>query len=187
MTDTKYNQAIEESSEAFVAKINIDNLKSLTDDVIEKSILNTIDQVNGHAVAIWLPDEKDGQDVLTIAYNVGDKGPEVEGVISQKLDEGLVSKSFKNNETVCHQGFFKHREQSSSVDKKLGQITAHQIASPFRLFGKTIGAITVIQTLAAGVEQHSDWGFNNTDIQHFESSVQITQRLFELNVIRKMD
>lgn len=180
------NSAIHEASEKFLADVNIENFKSLTDQVLENCIMNLIAMVNGHAVAVWLPEQKDGEEVLTIAYNVGEKGPEVEGVISQSLDKGLVSKSFKEKETVCHQGFFKHRDQSSSVDKELGQITAHQIASPFDLFGKTIGAITVIQTLGAGVEQHEDWGFNDHDVRNFDKTVQIIQRLFELNVIRQL-
>ena len=69
---------------------------------------------------------------------------------------------------------------------ELGQVTAHQIASPFQLFGKTIGAITVIQTLATGIEQHSDWGFDNDDILHFETGVAIIQRLFEWNIVRRI-
>lgn len=182
----KLNTTIATESEKFLGNVDLENFKSLTDQVIENCITNLIALVNGHAVAVWLPEQKDGEEVLTIAYNVGEKGPEVEGVISQSLDKGLVSKSFKQKETVCHQGFFKHRDQSSSVDKELGQITAHQIAAPFELFGKTIGAITVIQTLGAGVEQHDDWGFNDEDVRHFDGTIQIIQRLFELNVIREL-
>ena len=184
MSNIELKTAIANVSKKFIDNVNIEGFRSLADRVIENAISNLIDLVNGHAVAVWLPEIKDDEEVLTIAYNVGEKGPEVEGVISQSLDKGLVSKSFKEKETVCHQGFFKHRDQSSSVDKELGQITAHQIASPFQLFGETIGAITVIQTLGAGVEQHDDWGFNDEDVRHFDKSVQIVQRLFELNLIR---
>ena len=149
MEPTKAN-AISAAATRFVVTLTVANFKTLSDQVVENCIGHLIDGVNGHAVAIWLPEEKDGDEVLTIAYNVGEKGPEVEGVISQPLEKGLVSKSFKEKQTVCHQGFFKHKEQSNTVDKELGQITAHQIAAPFQLFRKTVGAITVIQTLGAG-------------------------------------
>ena len=186
MANTELQDKISEASNQFVKAITVDNFKELSDKVIENCVDNLIVGVNGHAVAFWLPEQKAGEDVLTIAYNVGDKGPDVEGVISQPLDKGLVSKSFTEKTTVCHQGFFKHRDQSSSVDKELGQITAHQIASPFQLFGETVGAITVIQTIRAGLEQNSEWGFDDNDVQHFEEDVQVVQRLFELNVIRQL-
>ena len=186
MPDSDINTTIETAASAFLANLDTGSLKLYSDDVIDNCIKNLIDHVNGHAVAVWLEEQKEGSDVLTIAYNVGEKGDEVEGVISQSLEDGLVSKAYKEKETICHQGFFKHKEQSMKVDQKLGQITAHQIAAPFQLFGKTIGAITVIQTLAAGFEQHSDWGFDRTDIEHFESTVEVIQRLFELNIIRKL-
>jgi hypothetical protein len=186
MPDSDLNTSIETAANSFLSDLQTSSLKSYSDDVIDNCIRNLIDQVNGHAVAIWLEEQKEEGDVLTIAYNVGDKGHEVEGVISQSLESGLVSKAYKQNETICHQGFFKHKEQSTKVDQKLGQITAHQIAAPFQLFGKTIGAITVIQTLAAGFEQHSNWGFDQADINHFEASVEVIQRLFELNIIRQL-
>ncbi|MEM9410515.1 MAG: hypothetical protein AAGA30_05345 [Planctomycetota bacterium] len=179
--------AIADAVKNATEEINVSNLKSLADDVIEKCMEQLISHVNGHAVAVWMPESKDGQEVLTIAYNVGGKGSDVEGIISQSLDDGLVSKSFKEAQVVCHKGFFKHKEQSSDVDKQLGQMTAHQMASPFNLFGLTVGAITVIQTLGAGVENHADWGFDDQDVRHFTVVVAIIQRLFELNLIRRLE
>jgi hypothetical protein len=117
---------------------------------------------------------------------VGERGHEVEGLVSTPTDKGLVSKAFKELKTICHQGIFKHKEQSTEIDMELGQVTAHQIAAPFHLFNRPIGAITVIQTLATGIEQHSEWGFDNGDIQHFETGVAIIERLFELNIIRRI-
>ena len=186
MTKTELNTTINEAAVAAEANLDLDALKSLSDDVIEGSIENLNELVSGHATAIWMREEKDGEEVLTIAYNVGGKGEEVEGVVSQSLDSGLVSKAFNDDETICHQGFFKHKEQSSSVDKELGQITAHQIATPFKLFGQGVGAVTVIQTLAAGIEANSEWGFENSDIENFEAHVRVLERLFELNVIKQL-
>lgn len=178
--------ALNQASEEFTQGMGIVVFQSLADDVIKNSILNLSQLINGHAIAIWLPEKKDSEEVLTIAYNVGARGHEIEGVVSQPLDEGLVSKAFKDNDFVCHQGFFKHREQSADVDKELGQVTAHQIAAPFQLFGKTVGAITIIQTLASGIEQQSEWGFDENDVEMFKSGVQNIERLFELNIIRKI-
>ena len=186
MSTNQLPQVIATAASDAVEQVDVSNLKSYTDDVIEQSLLHLIDKVNGHAVAIWLPENKEGEEVLTIAYNVGDNGPEVEGVISQSLDDGLVSKAFKESQVVCHQGFFKHKDQSSEVDKELGQMTAHQIAAPLAILGQTIGAITVIQTLGAGVENHEDWGFDDDDVEHFRVVVSVIQRLFELNLIRSL-
>lgn len=185
MPEKTLNPAIESAVGVFFANLNLDSFQSLTDDVIDRSIANLIDLVNGHAIAIWLYEQKQGTDVLTIAYNVGERGHDVEGFVSTPTDTGLVSKAFKELKTICHQGIFKHKEQSTEIDMELGQVTAHQIASPFRLFDKTIGAITVIQTLATGIEQHSEWGFDKDDILHFETGVAIIQRLFEWNVVRR--
>ena len=186
MSPSELRIAIDEATKSFVGSLEIDVFQALTDNVIEGSIVNLNQLVNGHAIAIWLPEQRDGEDVLTIAYNVGERGHEVEGVISQSLDKGLVSKAFRDGETICHQGFFKHREQSVAVDQELGQVTAHQIAAPFKLFEKSVGAITVIQTLASGIEQQSEWGFDENDVSVFESGVETVQRLFELNIIRKL-
>lgn len=186
MSDVNLKSVIEEATKSFLEGIEIESVKSLVDKVVHGSLNNLITQINGHAAAIWLHEQKSAGEALTIAYNVGEKGHDVEGVVSQPLDEGLVSKAFKEDKTICHQGVFKHKEQSTDVDKELGQMTAHQIAAPFKLFDKTIGAITVIQTLAKGYEQQSEWGFDKSDIAYFETSVDIVQRLLELNVIRKL-
>ena len=186
MPNVDLKSAIEEATRSFLSDIEIKSVKSLVDKVVHGSLNNLVTQVNGHAVAIWLHEQKPEGEALTIAYNVGEKGHDVEGVVSQPLDDGLVSKAFKEEKTICHQGVFKHKEQSTDVDKELGQMTAHQIAAPFSLFGKTIGAITVIQTLAKGYEQQSEWGFDKSDIEYFETSVDTIQRLLELNVIRKL-
>lgn len=186
MTDTNLKSAIEAATKSFLAEVNIASIKSLVDNVVEGSLNNLTAQVNGHAAAIWLHEQKPDEDVLTIAFNAGGKGHEVEGVVSQSLDDGLVSKAYKEQKTICHQGIFKHKEQSTDVDRELGQMTAHQIAAPLALFGQTVGAITVIQTLAKGYEQQSEWGFDEADISYFETSVDTVQRLLELNVIRKL-
>ena len=186
MTPSELRIAIDEATNSFLASLQRASLPSLADQVIESSILNLQKLINGHAIAIWLPETRDGEEVLTIALNVGERGHEIEGEISQTLEHGLVSKSFLEKETICHQGFFKHREQSVRVDQELGQVTAHQIATPFSLFGQTVGACTVIQTLASGLEQQSDWGFDENDVTLFRNGMESIERLFELNIIRKI-
>lgn len=183
MPGTELNAEIVSACLTKTAELNLTNFKLLVDDVVAKTMSNILDHVNGHAIAIWLK-ENGAEEKLTIACNVGDKGASVEGLVSQPLSAGLVSKAYRDGQVVCHQGLFKHREQSLSVDKALNQITAHQIASPFRLFGNRVGAVTVVQTLAKGIEQHSEWGFTKEDISHFETGVEILQRLIELNLIR---
>ena len=186
MTKTEMKSAVNEAAAEAVSKLTLENLNSLTDSVVEGCLESLNELVNGHAAAIWIREDKGGEQVLTIACNVGGKGDEVEGVVSQSLDSGLVSKAFNDGETICHQGFFKHKEQSTEVDKELGQMTAHQIAAPFELFGKAIGAVTVIQTLAAGVEKQSEWGFDKSDVESFNVQLRIIERLLELNVIKQL-
>lgn len=186
MSPSELRTAIDQATDSYLGGLELSVLPSLADDVIKGSILNLIQLVNGHAIAIWLPERQGDADVLTIAYNVGGRGHDIEGEISQSLDKGLVSKAYLENETICHQGFFKHREQSSAVDKELGQVTAHQIATPFKLFGKTVGAATVVQTLASGIEQQSEWGFDENDVTLYRNGIETIERLFELNVIRNI-
>lgn len=186
MSPSELRMAIDEATESYLDQLEVKTLQALSDNVIEGSVSNLKQLINGHAVAIWLPENRNGEDVLTIAYNVGERGHMIEGTISQPLGSGLVCKAFRENQTICHQGFFKHREQSLGVDQELGQVTAHQIATPFELFGKTVGAATIIQTLASGIVQHSEWGFDESDVELFESGVETIQRLFELNIIRKL-
>ncbi len=186
MTESTLSSAIEAAAQSFLSGLSVDSFQTLSDKVIDGCMKNLMNQVNGHAAAVWVHQSSDEGEVLTIAYNIGEKGRDVEGVVSQSLDSGLVSKAYKDLETICHQGFFKHKEQSAEVDKELGQITAHQIAAPFQLFGQTVGAITVIQTLATGVAQQSEWGFDESDVSVFKDSAEAIQRLFELNAIRSL-
>lgn len=186
MSPSELRTAIDQATDSYLGGLELSVLPELADQVIKGSILNLIQLINGHAIAIWLPENRDGEDVLTIALNVGERGHEIEGEISQSMDKGLVSKAYRENETICHQGFFKHREQSSAVDQELGQVTAHQIATPFKLFDKIVGAVTVVQTLASGIEQQSEWGFDENDVALFRTGIETIERLFELNVIRKI-
>jgi len=186
MSSSELRTAIDEAAESFVGRLEIVTLQSLADPVIEAAISNLNQLIDGHAIAIWLPENRAGEAVLTIAYNVGERGHEIEGVVSQSLGKGLVSKAYRDHETICHQGFFKHRDQSIDVDQKLGQVTAHQIATPFQLFDRTVGAATIIQTLASGIEKHSEWGFDERDVDRFQAGIETIQRLFELNIIRQL-
>ena len=179
-------QSIQSTIASFSTIVSDELIHELADPTIERCFLNLLDHIQAHAAAIWLKQPGDKGDVLSIAYNVGGRGSAVEGTVRQPLDRGLVSKAFRERKTICHQGIFKHKEQSIDVDLKLGQMTAHQIAAPFDLFGAPIGAFTAIQTLDAGIKPDSEWGFETTDIEHFETWVEMIQRLFELNYLRSV-
>jgi hypothetical protein len=183
-TTSQRKKLLDRALEKFLRKMQFDQFQSLTDAVIERHLTDMLKTLEAHAVAIWVKTVGPDGDQLTIAYNVGQRGSEIEGKISQPLDEGLVSKAYRENTTICHQGIFRHREQSLSVDLQLGQLTAHQIAAPFMFFDRAIGAITVIQTLDAGLAEHSHWGFDNDKIKLFEGEVAVVQRLFELNFLK---
>ena len=81
MPEKTLNSAIDSAVEIFLAGLKLDSIQSLTDDVIDRSLANLIDLVNGHAIAIWLHEKKLDSDVLTIAYNTGERGHEVEGLV----------------------------------------------------------------------------------------------------------
>jgi hypothetical protein len=179
-------QSIQSTIASFSTIATDELIHELADPTIERCFSNLLDHIHADAAAIWLKQSSDDGDVLTIAYNVGGRGSDIEGVVRQPLDRGLVSKAFRERKTICHQGIFKHKEQSAEVDLKLGQFTAHQIAVPFDLFGKPLGALTAIQTLDAGIKHDSDWGFKAEDIKHFETWLEIIQRLFELNYLRSV-
>ncbi len=177
-------ESIRQNIRLFVETLAPSDIRAYVDQRIDEGFTELLGQVDGHAAAVWI--KPVDRDVLTIAYNVGERGAEIEGKIEQSLDTGLVSKSFNEAQTICHQGFFPHREQSDKADRALDQITAHQIASPFTLFGKKCGAVTVIQSQASQVARHTKWGFEEDDIQRVEAWTAILGRLIEYNFLRKL-
>lgn len=171
----------------FIETPCINLFRGLADAQTRKSFGFVLGQIQAHAGAFWLVSEQDGQRGLTISVNEGDRGPEIEGKVFQPIDKGLVCEAFSKNETVCHQGVFRHDKQSDDIDKELGQVTAHQIAVPFSMFGKAIGAVTAIQSLASGISHHTQWGFDQDAIDTFENFVRLSERLFEYNLIRGIE
>jgi hypothetical protein len=169
------------------AIVTVDNFRDLADPVIENSFRMLLKTIDADAAAIWLVNTSDRGQVLTIAYNVGGRGAEIEKKVSQPLDSGLVSKAFRESATICHDGFFSHKEQSSNVDTELHQLTAHQIAAPFKIAGTLIGAATVVQVQDAKSSSRIHWGFEKPAIELFENWVAVTGRLFELNLRRAAD
>ncbi len=169
-----------------IDQMSLAQFRELRDDELDQCLVALLDRVNGHAAAIWFH-ETDGQtDMLTIAINVGEHGHEIEGQIHQPVGAGLVSKAFREGKIICHQGLFEHPEKSRDVDRQLRQVTAHQIAGPFRMFERTIGVVSAIQTLESGIQKHTDeWGFQDDDVQLFGVWTSILERLMEYRFLRK--
>ncbi len=172
---------ITNKSQAFIDELSHHSLKQLVDENLDRCFQSFLTRTDSHAGAIWIVNPTTNK--LVIAYNVGGQGHAIEGQIEQSLESGLVSKSFKEEQTICHQGMFAHREQSAKVDEVLLQVTAHQIATPFRMFGRTVGVLTAIQTLDAGVRLKTEWGFDETDIEQIEVASWVIGRLLEYNTI----
>lgn len=171
--------------EKLVESPAVDQFCNWADSLVRRAFENLLSQIQAHAGAFWIPVEYEGKPCLVIAVNVGDRGSEIEGTVFQSLDSGLVSKAYRDAEVVCHQGIFKHSQQSAEVDKELAQLTAHQIAAPFFLFGHKVGAVTAIQSMAGGIAHRTKWGFDQDAIDQFKIWVEISQRLFEYNVLRQ--
>ncbi len=166
-------------------KVTVEGFRELADPVIEQSFKTLLDQINADAAAVWLKDGAAGSEVLTIAYNIGGRGSELENQVSQSLDSGLVSKAFRESSTICHEGLFCHQEQSHEVDRQLHQLTAHQIAAPFSIAGNQVGAVTAVQIQDERSGNRTEWGFEHADVSAFENWVAIMERLFELNLRRQ--
>lgn len=182
-----YQEFVSSSVESFIARPTLSTFRQLADPFVRESFEKLVRHIQGHAGAYWVIDRQNETDGLTIVVNVGERGEEIEGEIFQPLDQGLVSDAFNNGETICHQGMFRPKNQSEDVDRELGQVTSHQIAAPLELFGKKIGAVTVIQSLAAGVSQGTDWGFDQPAIDEFNYWVRISERLLEYNFVRQIN
>lgn len=168
--------------DAFHQSVSVETISKVADDVFRHSLENLIRQTNADAGAIWVADQKT-PDALTIAINAGDKGKTIEGNVSQQLESGLVSRAFKEEIFVHDNGVFRSADQSSDVDMQLGQFTTHQMASPFQVFGKTIGAVTAIQLTSLKKPTRKEWGFDEDAVQSFKSWVAVAQRLAEYAII----
>ena len=162
--------------------LSLDNIRTVADEVIESGFENLLKFIHCDSAAIWL--KNPAEDKLTIAFNVGGRGKELEGQVSQSLDSGLVSKAYREQQMICHQGIFNHKEQSSQIDMELGQMTAHQIAAPFKLFGQLVGAVTAVQIISSEKPRTSGWGFDDEMCHRFTNWVQVAERLFELNLLK---
>ena len=169
--------------ESFLNSISIDQVSALADLVIKDSFEDLLAQLNADAGAIWVVGT-DSDDEITIAVNVGLRGNAVEGNVTQKLDRGLVSKAYREGQIIGDEGILPHAEKSIDVDSKLGQMTVHQIAGPFQMFGKTIGAVTVVQTVTGSSARKKQWGFSENAEQFFRRWVEVVQRLFEYEFLK---
>jgi hypothetical protein len=169
--------------DAFLNSVSVETVGKLADNVFRNSLEDLIRQTGADAGAVWIADEKT-PDSLTIAVNVGDKGESIEGNVSQQLESGLVSRAFKEDVFVHDQGVFRSPEQSMEVDLQLGQLTTHQMACPFKMFGKTVGALTVIQLTSLKGKPRREWGFDEAAVNAFQCWAPVAEKLAEYSVVR---
>ena len=169
--------------QSFLSSLSIERFNGLADSVIKGSFEDFLAQINADAGAIWIVGDQDS-DEITISVNVGARGSSVEGKISQNLDSGLVSKAYRENKIIGDEGVISHSEKSFDVDAKLGQMTVHEIAGPFKLFGKTIGAVTVVQMVIDANVKNKQWGFSENAVEMFGRWVEVAQRLFEYECLK---
>ena len=126
------------------------------------------------------------EDALVIAYNDGPRPEELEGKVRMPMGEGLISKAFTEHETICHQGMFRHKDQSEEVDKQLKQLTAHQIAAPFFLFGECRGVLSAVQTYSGGADGRTQWGFDEGAVKQFATASRVMRRLVEYRLLKQL-
>lgn len=162
----------------FLSDLSVASLQALAVESTRKSFETLLQHVQADAGAIWVVD-KNATDALTIAINVGARGSEIEGHVSQALDKGLVSKAFREGSLIHDEGSFRDPEQSLSVDLELGQLTNYQIAMPFMMFGEKIGAVTVVQVSTLEKPLRKQWGYTAECVEEFRNWVVEAQRLFE--------
>lgn len=170
--------------DAFLNSLSLDSVRQLADSVIKESFEDMVAGVGADAGAIWVVDaDQDAE--ITIAVNVGARGSEIEGEVSQNLDSGLVSKAYKQEQLISDEGVIPHAEKSFDVDQQLAQMTLHQIASPFKMFGKTIGAATIVQFVTASSgTQKKNWELREDAIESFRRWVAAAERLFEYECLK---
>ena len=175
---------IKSVGESFLGRLSISSLQELADETTRESFEDLIHQLNADAGAIWVL-EKNELDELTIAVNVGARGSSIEGAVSQRLNSGLVSKSFREEILIHDEGTFQDPEQSVAVDMELGQRTNYQIAMPFYMFGQKVGAVTVVQISTPEKPTRNEWGFDDECVVNFQHWVAVAQRLFEYARVRQ--
>ena len=174
---------LQQKTELFLNDLSVDRFGALADEAIRASFEDLVSQLGGDAGAIWIVDKSNPEE-LAIAVNVGARGSQIEGNVSQNLKRGLVSKAFREKRLVHDKGVFRDREQSMDVDMKLGQYTAYQIAGPFAMFGDTIGAVTIVQLSSTEKAASRAWGFDEKAVEMFANWTAVAERLFEYAAIK---
>lgn len=177
------NSALKARLDVLLEALSTEALTALIEPGVDDFFRGVLADARSGAGGIWL--KVPNSDALVLAHNVGGVGSEIDGKITQPLSSGLVSEAFNGDKTVCHRGAFRHPGQSSEVDKALGQVTAHQIATPFRLFDHTRGVLTVIQTYDFVRKHKSGWGYEDKDIARVENAAVIIGRLTEYSFVRR--
>lgn len=168
----------------FLDSISVERVSALADSVIKSSFEDLLNRLNADAGAVWIVAE--GSDEITIAVNVGLRGDTVEGQVSQNLERGMVSKAFRDGQIISDEGLLPHSEKSIDVDCELGQMTVHQVAAPFRLFDKRIGAVTIVQTVTNANTNRKQWGFSENAVESFGRWIEVGQRLFEYEFLKSI-
>ena len=167
---------------SFQSNISVDSFSGLADSTIRQVFEEIVQSLGGDAGAIWIVEPAD-PDKLVIAVNVGSRGSSLEGEVSQSVNSGLVSKAYREGTIVHDQGAFQHPDQSIQVDQQLGQYTAYQVALPFSMSGKRVGAATIIQ-LSDGSPKRQ-WGFTPESVESLQRWAPALERLFEYAVVAK--
>ncbi len=169
--------------EQWLTELDATKIRPLVDEHAAGYFHEVLHCIHAHEGSIWVRPPK--ADYLMIAYNDGPRPAELEGQVKMKVGEGLISKAYNEHITVCHQGMFRHKDQSEHVDKQLRQLTAHQIAAPFYFFGTCCGVLSAIQTYSGGVTAHTKWGFDRECIQQFTTCANVLRRLLEYQLLKQ--
>jgi hypothetical protein len=175
-------EKFKQETEAFLKTVSVDRVGKVVDEVFRNSFEELLRQCDADAGALWVVDHE-APSTLTIAINVGDKGEAIEGNVSQQLDCGLVSRAFNDSTFVHDVGLFRSKDQSLDVDMQLGQMTTQQMANPFKMFGQSIGALTVVQLSAINGTARRDFGFKEDAVRAFQNWLPVAQRLVEYSVV----
>ena len=111
-------ELFQQEIERFSTDLQLSEFRGLANESTRQCMTTVLEQIQAHACAVWVYQNSDQGELLTIVHNVGGQGDSIEGEVTQSLDSGLVSKAFREKETICHQGWFEHPEKTADVDRE---------------------------------------------------------------------
>lgn len=160
------------------AHLNAQKLSPWFTPGFEALFKSLITQTQAHEGSLWIHEANSNE--LVVAYNSGPKSNELQNALRIPADKGLVGKCFSENKPFHHQGLFRHKSASHTVDKELIQKTHDQATVPFYLNSKLVGAITIVQLSDDKQRNQVNWGFNNDTLEFLESFQTPLAELLEL-------